>query len=440
MLLLSIVVIVVLVVYFNRKKKEKHVSLEVKNEVTKSTNKNNPSRSVPLRSIANGNVMPPALDEFEALISYNGGIAQRLTTSQGERFNHKKYRYNKVAENLPFDQNRIKLQKPIDGCDYINACWISSSNEDTTYDEVIYTAHLPYSSIKFAICQEPLSNTMDHHFRMIHENRFDIIVGFTGEAPTVNFKAGNSYQYRDLTLKILNSTQMSDQLTRFEISLMNSSTTGPLVEHRSIFYQFTSLTKNELSSLGEVDELVTAICTIRNEMKSTSTCLKVLVYDPRGGVRESALFIALYEIFELVDESFDANNRLKKSATSMDVFAIVNRLRKDRAKMVEDLFTYNFLFDCINDYGKHRITRNEQVGNASTRNNNIWVDTEENGRTLKAMVDEPNHNVEVEYVMRNPSYEGNYDDHEENIFSEYYDEGITSPRTYENIEEMSEYV
>ena len=414
--------------------------MEVRNEVTKSTNKNNSSRSIPLRSIANGNVTPPALEEFEALISYNGGITQRLTTSQGERFNHKKYRYNQVAENLPFDQNRIRLQKPIDGCDYINACWISSQNEDTTYDEVIYTDYPSYSKIKFAIGQEPLSNTMDHHVRMIHENRFDIIIGFTGESPMVNFKAGNSYHYKDLTLKVLNSSQMNNQLTRYEISLMNSSTTGPLVEHRSTFYQFTSLTMNELSSLGEVDELVTAICTIRNEMKSTTTCLKVLVHDPRGGVREGAVFIALYEMFELVDESFDANNRLKKSATSIDVFAIVNRLRKDRAKMVENLFTYKFLFNCLNDYGKHRITRNEQVGNASTRNDNIRVDTEENGRTLEARVDEPNHNVEVEYVMHNPSYEENNEDHEDNIFSEYYDEEVTSPRTYVNIEEMSEYV
>ena len=38
----------------------------------------------------------------------------------------------------------------------------------------------------------------------------------------------------------------------------------------------------------------------------------------------------------------------------IDVFGIVNRLRKDRDKMIEDFNTYKLLFRCINNYGLNR--------------------------------------------------------------------------------------
>ena len=134
---------------FKVKKEESKKDLkQVKNSQT--------SRHVPISSIINGNVPQPSLEEFDNLIRYDGGISQRFTTAQGLRYN-KSGQLNLVTTNLPFDHNRIKLKTPIQGCDYVNASWITPPSDDNaTYDELIYTSYLPFNRIQFAVGQEAM--------------------------------------------------------------------------------------------------------------------------------------------------------------------------------------------------------------------------------------------------------------------------------------------
>ena len=85
------------------------------------------------------------------------------------------FRYNNI---LPYDHTRIKLVNPLDGCDYINANWITTAQAK---DEKSTTSSVsqPCSNISFMASQGPLPNTCSHHLQMIHEQKIDIVVMLT---------------------------------------------------------------------------------------------------------------------------------------------------------------------------------------------------------------------------------------------------------------------
>ena len=80
------------------------------------------------------------------------------------------YLINRYTNILPYDKNRVKLLEPINGCDYVNASWITegSHNKDVACP-----------NISFMSCQGPTEYTAPHHLQMIYENNVDIIVMLT---------------------------------------------------------------------------------------------------------------------------------------------------------------------------------------------------------------------------------------------------------------------
>lgn len=85
---------------------EKDVNKNGQRKNIKNDKKPQPTRRIPLKSIFEGNVLIPCLDEFNNLMKYDGGIGQRYTTAQGVRYN-KIGKLNLIPSNLPFDHNRI---------------------------------------------------------------------------------------------------------------------------------------------------------------------------------------------------------------------------------------------------------------------------------------------------------------------------------------------
>ena len=71
---------------------------------------------------------------------------------------------------IQYNKNRVKLQVPIDGDDYINASWITDGK--TIKDN-------PCPGIAFIACQGPTVQTCPHHWQMIYENNVDVIVMLT---------------------------------------------------------------------------------------------------------------------------------------------------------------------------------------------------------------------------------------------------------------------
>ena len=339
-----------------KKKKCKKISSSEGNKYSKiSPTKPSKTKSVPLMLIMKGNVPPPPIEEFEKLRCYDNDLGQRFTIAQGLRYNREEC-LNLVPANLPFDHNRIKLKRPINGCDYINASWLTPpSDDDDTYDQLIYTTYLPFKRIQFSVGQEPMPNTVDHYFRMIHEQKYDFAVSNTKEPREVPLKANEVFHLHELTLRILKTTTISKNLHRSEISLFNTNESGDQYKHYFTYFEFDAWPIGENSDPEAIEVIVSALCLIRNEMTLKTSSLKVLVTDTRGGVGASAVFLSMYEIMQELDESLTEDDQLKAlSNPEIDVFGIVNRLRKDRDKMIEDYETFKVLFRCLNYYGSKR--------------------------------------------------------------------------------------
>ena len=70
------------------------------------------------------------------------------------------FRYNSF---LPYDHNRVCLEKVIEDDDYINASWINGENNGLTENLLIAS-------------QGPLPNTIVHFLQMIVEQKVEVIV------------------------------------------------------------------------------------------------------------------------------------------------------------------------------------------------------------------------------------------------------------------------
>ena len=106
------------------------------------------------------------------------------------------FRYNNIT---PFDHNRVRLQTPINGSDYINASHITGKNSElvsvreSRYKDMSqklssqHKTHSPqtnldsarFSNINFIASQGPLPNTCVHHLQMIFEQEIDLVIMLT---------------------------------------------------------------------------------------------------------------------------------------------------------------------------------------------------------------------------------------------------------------------
>ena len=199
---------------------------------------------------------------------------------------------------------------------------------------------------------------MDMHFRMIHEQKFDFVLSFTNEPKKHPFKVGDVHHLKELTLQVLERTMISNILYKTEVSLTCNDEKAQY-KHTFIYFEIDNWPSQGVEASQDTKFLVSAMCLIRNEMCLKKSSLKVLLTDNRGGLCASAVFLTMYEMMQEVDEAFTNDNELKQSVTGIDVFAIVNRLRKDRDRMIEDYSSYKLLFHCLNFYGLNRNKLNQ---------------------------------------------------------------------------------
>ena len=103
------------------------------------------------------------------------------------------FRYTNI---IPFDHNRVQLQTPINGTDYINASHITGMNADplaareSRYKDTAFKLNnspnikseldpARFSNINFIASQGPLPNTCLHHLQMIFEQKVDFVIMLT---------------------------------------------------------------------------------------------------------------------------------------------------------------------------------------------------------------------------------------------------------------------
>ena len=332
-------------------KRNNSFSAEVIDENVKEEDISLSSYRVPFKSIANGSVSIPTITEFKNLKQYEDELQPRYVTNS-----------DLGTSSFPFEHNRIKLQNAIGSNNYINANWITRNSDECNYDSAVYSSNIPYRDIRFAISRTPLSATMKHHYHMIRECMFDTVIGFSEEVNKNPFLVGKVYHFDDLTVKVLNRIDMTLNLTRTEMTLFDKNAPEYQINHKFIYFEFTAWPKNEIRNFQDTEFIVSAICMIRDEMMRGSRSLpKVLVHDSFGGVRGSAVFLAMYQLMNEVDEAFKADDMLKQYVKDADVFGTINRLREDRKNMVDEFITYKLLHQCLAYYGSNRKTLSDLV-------------------------------------------------------------------------------
>ena len=319
--------------FFNGRKYKGKDNINTRGKDTK-TKKEQTYRVIPIQSIVEGKISMPSHEEFQNLLTFDDGFSQQATSYQGERYNDMRYGFNRVPKNIPYDHNRLRLQVPIENCDYVNANKISPASDDPTYDELIYTSHQPFKSIDWVVGQNPLPRTMGHHFRLIHESRFDSVIGFMDNPSETLFESGNTYEYNGLKVEVLSRHSLRKYLLRTDIMLSSNSIAEYHDKHQTSYFEFVNWPNEQISGIEHIDELLSALCAIRTEIDTKRTKGKVFVHDSRGGVTGAAVFLIMYELMDQIDSSFTEDNRMKKGASDIDLFAIINRLRKDRAMMI----------------------------------------------------------------------------------------------------------
>lgn len=84
-------------------------------------------------------------------------------------------RFNTI---LPYDHTLIKLNEPIEECNYINASWMTTASHSPFNKNKNISQPSP-TKISFIASQGPLLHTIPQHLQMIHEQRPCAIVMLT---------------------------------------------------------------------------------------------------------------------------------------------------------------------------------------------------------------------------------------------------------------------
>ena len=311
------------------------------------------SKRVPIRKIMAGDVQMPTKEEFEKLFRFKDDVTSRLTQYQGKRNDGKDGR-NVNSRALPFDYNRVKLRNATDGNDYFNGSWIISSTEDSTYDEIVYSDYIPYVKIDFIVGQKPLPNTLLHHYQVLHENKVDIEIYIHFGQNTKPLVPGKVYHTGNLSRRVFTSNQIGQNLIKTEMEFFDTTSSKTQFKHPMTLFELTGFPKQEMDGMSEVNDILESICLIRKHIKGDAKNMKIMVHDPDGGISGAVFVVALYNLLQSVDECLNEKNEIKKSASDVEVYREINKLRHVRANMVDDFGTYKMIYQCLSYYGQNK--------------------------------------------------------------------------------------
>ena len=132
------------------------------------------------------------------------------------------------------------------------------------------------------------------------------------------------------------------------------SAPGAKHEHRSSIFKIIGWPDDETIAADQVKGIVAALVLIRNEMRVEMESAKMMIHDSQGGIGPGAVIVALVQLFEKLDISLTAENKIKSTTETLNVFEIVNKLRMERAKMVATFEAYKLIYRCVEHYGYDR--------------------------------------------------------------------------------------
>ena len=156
--------------------------------------------------------------------------------------------------------------------------------------------------------------------------------------------------------KTVKKIQVTDTMCVYIYELFNTTSVETQYKPQVLSFEIYDLPKKDDFDAEDARNLLTNIALIRKQIKAKNNALKMMVYDDEAGLSGASIFVALYEIMANVDSSVNEHNQLKTAAEDVNVFEVVNGLRKDRMNMINTFSAYKFLHSCLVEYGPNRKT------------------------------------------------------------------------------------
>ena len=392
-----LICIIVAVVYKQQKSRR---AQKMKEGCNSSTPTRFNRKEVTIKALFKGTVLAPIQDEFNHLESICTKRSNDNTNLQGRKHN-KKENLNLHHDILPFDHNRVVLRKHINNTDYINATWVSKASIER-YDSLELVSYAPYSKINFIVAQAPKINTLAHHFQMLHENLTDVIVAINTREENLFGTLGKNKTFGNTIVMLKKRSRIHQTVFKSELELANKTSEAKYCQNVK-FFEFNEWPLQLISgefSKAEMENFLSFFCLVRQELTLSKDEMTIVVHDVDGGVGPAAIWVALYELLQKVDEvmptekteQLDPNDDLGK----LDVYRVVNDLRKQRSKMINSFQNYKLLFELLQYYCQHKTTFDEIRA--------------ENEIPTEYLLSNDSNSNEDEYVLHDPSiYQETYE-------------------------------
>jgi protein tyrosine phosphatase len=298
--------------------------------------------------------------------------AAQARTKQNLRFN----RYQNI---YPYDYNRIVLQTPIAGSDYINGSYITGEKSVRRFATKNMTSSESsdlslFSNINFLETQGPLAKTCEQHLQAIYENEVDIIIMLTKATEGTKEKckeywpSAGALPIRSGRFEISNNDEekLRDGVVRRDLLVMDCDSMALNCEKEVIQFQY--LDWPDLGVPQDIDFLIKVVNDVRDiisEDKQRKDKFTILVHCS-AGVGRSGTFLALYKLMEEVDDilkskgSSAANQKkvgsksLELSPETINIFNTVLSLRSKRVEMVQTFGQYKYLYGSVVRYAREK--------------------------------------------------------------------------------------
>ena len=267
------------------------------------------------------------LNEDENFKEPSSSIAQKFSSIVFE------LSLNEDPSLIPYDRNRVVLCKPIKGVDYINATWINRPAGEGAYTLPIMSRYTKSTHMNVIVAQNPMAHTMNHYYQMLHENNIDMIVNVCNRDDLEDIKhfEGCIYEAVDLAgdtdIKISEGKYITPFLVQQDVQFLSSKLRkdprlqhqhpsdlhrlGLLPVHKLRFLHVIQWPKSSVSmahSMEEQKDLLSSITLVRQLLHKIQGTPSLVVQDEEAGVEGAALFLALLELMENVDDLVENAN------------------------------------------------------------------------------------------------------------------------------------
>lgn len=298
-----------------------------------------------------GNLEDSTATEFEKL-NENERLTRHQPTLKATL--QKNSRFNVDPNVIPYDSNRVELSDLLNQGDYVNASWIHTLKEEGEYDNLVFHRYLPRSLIGVIVGQAPNETTISHHWRMLYEKDIDLEISITGK----NAKSVYQQDYAScpVTRTVVEVKQVESFLTKEHWDMTTERGKTSRLSH----FRFQSQQPDGHLTLDDIDNLLKTISYVRRQIGIKRDSINIAVSDEHGGVSAAAVFIALLYALEDLDDKtsqpdagIEGPLNVSKETATLDVFEIVNELRKKRMKMVCRHDDYLLIFKAVQRYAQN---------------------------------------------------------------------------------------